>query len=199
MGKGSKAGAAKAKASSPAERAVAEAYAALPATLAALAPFAQHKATGVQLQFADAGALPAERVAWVMQTLKRCVASAGRTQAFRENDRDARARSNMEPVFGAAEWPAQERTRQRDATAVQARYVFAHAAPAEDAAPDAASASLPLGFVHYRFVVEEEVPVLYVYEAQVTGACFPPRLRRLLVQNACAVTQQWLGASLRRA
>jgi hypothetical protein len=82
MGKGSKAGAAKAKASSPAERAVAEAYAALPATLAALAPFAQHKATGVQLQFADAGALPAERVAWVMQTLKRCVPRpAGRKRA----------------------------------------------------------------------------------------------------------------------
>ena len=84
MGKGSKAGAAKAKASSPAERAVAEAYAALPATLAALAPFAQHKATGVQLQFADAGALPAERVAWVMQTLKRCVPRQAALGSVRE-------------------------------------------------------------------------------------------------------------------
>jgi hypothetical protein len=83
----------------------------------------------------------------------------------------------MEPVFGAREWPAQERTRRRDATAAEARYLFAHALPAE---PGEAGASPPapppppLGFVHYRFLVEEEVPVLYVYELQVTGACFPP-------------------------
>ena len=72
MGKGSKSGGAKKAGGSAAERAVAAAYEALPATLAALAPFAAHKATGVQLQFADAAALPAERAAWVMQTLKRC-------------------------------------------------------------------------------------------------------------------------------
>ena len=70
MGKGSKKGSLPKAAGSAAERAVAAAYDALPATLAALAPFAVHKATGVQLQFADASALSAERVAWVMQTLK---------------------------------------------------------------------------------------------------------------------------------
>lgn len=97
----------------------------------------------------------------------------------------------MEPVFGAREWPAQERTRRRDATAAEARYLFAHATPAEPGEAGAsppASPPPPLGFVHYRFLVEEEVPVLYVYELQVTGACFPPRrqlLRRLTAAPAC--------------
>ena len=74
----------------------------------------------------------------------------------------------MEPVFGAKEWPAQERSRRRDAVHADARYVFASAVGAEAAAAGAPPPP-PLGFVHYRFVVEEEVPVLYVYELQVTG------------------------------
>jgi hypothetical protein len=84
-------------------------------------------------------------------------------------------RSNMEPVFGAVAWPAQERARRRDATVPDARYVFASAVSAPDggSSGDAAVPPVPLGFVHYRFVVEEEVPVLYVYELQVTGAPAP--------------------------
>ena len=87
----------------------------------------------------------------------------------------------MEPVFGSDEWPAQERTRRKDAVHKDARYVFVHrdshqeagGVLQENSSPKAAAASVeepPLGFVHYRFVVEEDVPVLYVYELQVSGA-----------------------------
>lgn len=83
----------------------------------------------------------------------------------------------MEPVFGAPAWPAQERTRRKDAVSAEARYVFATALSAEgggggggEAASSPSPAAPPIGFVHYRFVVEEGVAVLYVYELQVTAA-----------------------------
>ena len=72
----------------------------------------------------------------------------------------------MGPVFGDR-WPAEERQRRREATSPEARYAFVHSCDGEDAdAP-------PLGFSHYRFVEEEELPVLYVYELQVAGAPLP--------------------------
>jgi N-alpha-acetyltransferase 40 len=83
----------------------------------------------------------------------------------------------MEPVFGSDEWPEQERNRRRDAVHKEARYVFVHRDSQENR--ESACVSPPrgsaedeevLGFVHYRFVVEEDVAVLYVYELQVSGA-----------------------------
>ena len=82
----------------------------------------------------------------------------------------------MEPVFGSDEWPAQERTRRKDAAHKDARYVFVHRdGPQEEGGDGREKAAAgadepPLGFVHYRFVVEEDVAVLYVYELQVSGA-----------------------------
>lgn len=57
---------------SPQEAAVRAAYAALPQTLEALAPFTRHAATGVALHFGAGDALSAAQTAWVMATLKRC-------------------------------------------------------------------------------------------------------------------------------
>jgi len=71
----------------------------------------------------------------------------------------------MAPVYGAAAWPAQERTRRRDAVDPAARYVFARALPGSSA-----TAGALLAFLHFRFVVEEGVPVLYVYELQAAAA-----------------------------
>ena len=79
----------------------------------------------------------------------------------------------MEPVFGAAAWPAQERSRRCDAVACEARYLFAHA----DCQPE----QPPLGFAHYRFVEEEGVAVLYVYELQVSEAARGRGLGRYLM------------------
>jgi hypothetical protein len=82
----------------------------------------------------------------------------------------------MEPVFGSDEWPAQERTRRKDAAHKDARYVFVHRDGPQEEGGDgreqaaAGADESPLGFVHYRFVVEEDVAVLYVYELQVSGA-----------------------------
>ncbi len=147
--------------------AVQAAYDALPDTLAALAPFATYKRMGVSLRFASAQELSVSQLAWVMATLKRRVQSCMRTLDAYAHALCPR-RSNMEPVFGAQAWPAQERTRRKDAVAADARYLFAHD---DTPVPAGAPEPPPLGFVHYRFVVEEDVPVLYVYELQVTGTC----------------------------
>jgi hypothetical protein len=116
----------------------------------------------------------------------------------------------MEPVFGAAAWPPQERTRRGYAVAPEARYVFASAVAdgaGDTAAPDAPQPPPPppLGFLQYRFDLEEQVPVLYVYELQVTGAHaaqqlagFPPRAARRLTRapRAAAARGRGLGKFL---
>lgn len=75
----------------------------------------------------------------------------------------------MGPVYGPEAWPGQERARKRDAQHADTRFVFARNEP-----PAGADASAPppppLAFAQYRFVVEEGVPLLYLYELQVVGA-----------------------------
>ena len=171
-----------AKQRAAAQQAVATAYAGLPQALASLAAVSTYKQMGVHLRFADVSELSPERVAWIMALLKTCVrllstrheggaASAGLTLS-----RPPARHSNMEPVFGSDEWPAQERTRRKDAVHKDARYVFVHRDSPQEEGEDgrekaaAGADEPPLGFVHYRFVVEEDVAVLYVYELQVSGA-----------------------------
>lgn len=77
----------------------------------------------------------------------------------------------MEGPYGS-EWPTEEKVKRREMVAPEARYIFVregeppNASATEDKAPI-------VGFVHYRFTLEEEVPVLYVYELQLE-----PRLQR---------------------
>ena len=66
-------GAKKAAAPSAQALAVAAAYAALPATLEALAPFACFKRMAAHLRFAGGAELSVAQLAWVMATLRRCV------------------------------------------------------------------------------------------------------------------------------
>lgn len=84
----------------------------------------------------------------------------------------------MEGPYGS-EWQEEEKVKRRELVDPEARYIFVH--EVTNANADEMTAVLtevdpstgrqedcgPLvGFVHYRFVLEEEVPVLYVYELQ---------------------------------
>lgn len=82
----------------------------------------------------------------------------------------------MEEPYGS-EWPEEEKVKRREMVAPEAHYVFVHEVANSNAdemtTVSTAEDSGPLvGFVHYRFVLEEEVPVLYVYELQLE-----PRVR----------------------
>ncbi|KAF5200964.1 N-alpha-acetyltransferase, partial [Thalictrum thalictroides] len=101
---------------------------------------------------------------------------------------------NMEGAYGP-EWLTEEKIKRREMVAPEARYIFVR----ED--PNAISteiSSLPenkekhycwigegnpvVGFVQYRFVVEEDVPVAYVYELQLEGRVQGKGLGKYLMQ-----------------
>lgn len=94
---------------------------------------------------------------------------------------------NMEGPFGA-EWPEEEKEKRREMSSPEALYIFVYNAPST---PDNVKASI-IGFVHYRFTTEEEIPVLYVYELQLEpayqGKGLGKFLMQLVEQIACKVT-----------
>lgn len=85
---------------------------------------------------------------------------------------------NMERVFGS-EWQAEEKVKRKEMVSPEARYIFVYETVDSDADQMSESAGERgsrtvrasdkdnlVGFVHFRFTLEEEVPVLYVYELQ---------------------------------
>ncbi|XP_047968420.1 N-alpha-acetyltransferase 40 isoform X2 [Salvia hispanica] len=97
---------------------------------------------------------------------------------------------NMEAPFGP-EWSDEEKIKRRDMVAPEARYIFVHEVSDEDAdkALDLRDVERPcnckgsiVGFVHYRFTLEEEVPVLYVYELQLEHRVQGKGLGKFLMQ-----------------
>jgi N-alpha-acetyltransferase 40 len=109
----------------------------------------------------------------------------------------------MEKPYGS-EWPLEEKIKRREMVAPEARYIFVKQYPdglltgnsiKPDAGAEHMDASCPevslLGFVHYRFVVEEELPVVYVYELQMEpcaqGKGLGKFLMQLIEQIACKV------------
>ncbi|KAK8470432.1 hypothetical protein PHAVU_004G146400 [Phaseolus vulgaris] len=104
-------------------------------------------------------------------------------------------RLNMEGPFGS-EWPEQEKVKRREMVAHDAHYVFVHEVANSNAdemttmltaAETSTSCCLensgPLvGFVQYRFVSEEEIPVLYVYELQLEPRVQGKGLGKFLMQ-----------------
>ncbi|KAM7475280.1 hypothetical protein LguiB_022523 [Lonicera macranthoides] len=85
---------------------------------------------------------------------------------------------NMEGPYGS-EWPVEEKVKRREMVSPEARYVFVYEPSNENTnhipeLVDRESTSAHcvfdngpiVGFVHYRFTIEEEIPVLYVYELQ---------------------------------
>lgn len=102
----------------------------------------------------------------------------------------------MEAPYGP-EWPAEEKIKRREMVAMEARYIFVHEISNEEVLDlkdkeRTCSCKGPIvGFVHYRFILEEEVPVVYVYELQlepyVQGKGLGKFLMQLIELIACEV------------
>ncbi|XP_027359165.1 N-alpha-acetyltransferase 40 isoform X2 [Abrus precatorius] len=111
---------------------------------------------------------------------------------------------NMEGPYGS-EWPEEEKVKRREMIAPEAHYIFVHEVAhsnfdemtkmviAEETSTCCLEDSGPLvGFVQYRFILEEEIPVLYVYELQLEPRVqgkgvgkFLMQLLELMVQKNC--------------
>ncbi|XP_043695840.1 N-alpha-acetyltransferase 40 isoform X1 [Telopea speciosissima] len=100
---------------------------------------------------------------------------------------------NMEGPYGP-EWPTEEKVKRREMVAPEACYIFVRA-------PNVCASEIPrrgdmgvtsthyigegdpvVGFVQYRFIVEEEVPVLYVFELQLEPQVQGRGLGKFLMQ-----------------
>ena len=77
--------------------------------------------------------------------------------------------TNMRPVYGPTAWRKEAKEKKSEMTAADARYLIARATdvPNESSGNGNDPDTPCLGFVHYKFVVEEGVCVLYVYELQI--------------------------------
>ncbi|XP_051193112.1 uncharacterized protein [Lolium perenne] len=101
---------------------------------------------------------------------------------------------NMEGPYGS-EWPSEEKIKRREMVAPEARYILvrqfandcnAKKSSEQDAGVECTDGACTgdhlLGFVHYRFVVEEDVPVVYVYELQLESTAQGKGLGKFLMQ-----------------
>ena len=104
------------------------------------------------------------------------------------------AQANMEGPYGT-EWPVEEKVKCREMIASEARYIFVYEALDANAnelltvsEKERTSGSCMvergslLGFVHFRFVIEEDLPVLYVYELQLESRVQGKGLGKFLMQ-----------------
>lgn len=102
---------------------------------------------------------------------------------------------NMRPVFGEEVWKAREgKDKKNEMVDDDARYIIVRSAPAadpENADPNGPAApGEPLGFVHYRFVIEEDVAVMYVYELQLDAKATRKGLGRYLMMLCEALAKK---------
>uniref|UniRef100_A0A1J3GPS9 N-alpha-acetyltransferase 40 n=1 Tax=Noccaea caerulescens TaxID=107243 RepID=A0A1J3GPS9_NOCCA len=96
-------------------------------------------------------------------------------------------RTNMEGFYGS-DWPIQAKAKRKEMSSADAHYIFVH----ELGYGKAYETSTPricmegcnqiAGFVHYRFTLEEEIPVLYVYEIQLESRFQGKGLGEFLMQ-----------------
>ena len=100
----------------------------------------------------------------------------------------------MEGPYGS-EWLEEEKVKRREMVAPEAHYILVHEVAdsngdemrmmlsAEETSTSCLEDSGPLvGFVQYRFILEEEVPVLYVYELQLEPRVQGKGLGKFLMQ-----------------
>lgn len=104
----------------------------------------------------------------------------------------------MEGPYGT-EWPNEEKVKRREMVAPEALYIFVHES-LDSSSNDGMSPGMNnkadlrkntkecrgsnsiVGFVHYRFVVEEDIPVLYLYELQLEPRVQGKGLGKFLMQ-----------------
>ena len=100
----------------------------------------------------------------------------------------------MEGPYGS-EWPIEEKVKRREMVAPEARYMFVRESPNSSADENPVKTNdkghctkwmgdgdRVVGFVHYRFIVEEDVPVIYVYELQLETCAQGKGLGKFLMQ-----------------
>nr|CAD1826200.1 unnamed protein product [Ananas comosus var. bracteatus] len=96
-------------------------------------------------------------------------------------------KANMEGLYGS-EWPMEEKVKRREMVAPEARYIFVREFPNSTSGEkslktdEKAGGDRLAGFVHYRFIVEEDVPVVYVYELQLESCAQGKGLGKFLMQ-----------------
>ncbi|KAK3224578.1 hypothetical protein Dsin_004440 [Dipteronia sinensis] len=88
---------------------------------------------------------------------------------------------NMEAPYGC-EWPTEEKSKRREMVAPEARYLFVREVPIADGNGSVEDKGPMVGFVHFRFTLEEEVPVVYVYELQLEPRVQGKGLGKFLMQ-----------------
>ncbi|KAK8710012.1 hypothetical protein V6N13_145357 [Hibiscus sabdariffa] len=96
-------------------------------------------------------------------------------------------KANMEGPYGS-EWAVEEKVKRREMVAPEARYVFV-LRNANEAMMDSAPTPL-LGFLHYRFTLEEEIPVLYLYELQLDSSVQGKGLGKFLMELVELIAQE---------
>jgi len=93
----------------------------------------------------------------------------------------------MERHYGT-EWPTEEKVKHREMVASDARYIFVYEVPTSSRndemglIPMNGNVGEVVGFVQYRFILEEELPVLYVYELQLEQHVQGKGLGKFLMQ-----------------
>jgi hypothetical protein len=87
---------------------------------------------------------------------------------------------NMEGAYDV-EWPKEERVKRREMVEEDALYIVARLNETEHVTADT-SGSPVVAFLHYRFVMEEDFPVLYVYELQLEKSVQERGLGKFLMQ-----------------
>ncbi|KAH9321428.1 hypothetical protein KI387_016067, partial [Taxus chinensis] len=102
---------------------------------------------------------------------------------------------NMEGAYGL-EWVTEEKIKRREMVAQEARYIFVGSLQSVHSAYLAnknnreemhkchwtGDGDPVVAFVHYRFIVEEEIPVVYVYELQLEKCVQGRGLGKFLMQ-----------------
>ncbi|XP_043806053.1 N-alpha-acetyltransferase 40 isoform X2 [Manihot esculenta] len=90
-------------------------------------------------------------------------------------------KDNMERHYGP-EWAAEEKVKRRELVTPEARYIFVYEASSNEEKVILDGEHSLVGFVHYRFTLEEEMPVLYVYEIQLESRAQGKGLGKFLMQ-----------------
>jgi GNAT superfamily N-acetyltransferase len=102
---------------------------------------------------------------------------------------------NMQGAYGP-EWAAEEKIKRREMVAPEARYIFVRSMQSADnehlsninnmeevhECHWSGDGDPVVAFVHYRFIVEEEIPVVYVYELQLEQCVQGRGLGKFLMQ-----------------
>ncbi|KAH1082768.1 hypothetical protein J1N35_022529 [Gossypium stocksii] len=95
-------------------------------------------------------------------------------------------KANMMGPYGS-EWAVEEKVKRREMVAPEARYIFIYWNANE--MMDNAFTPL-LGFLHFRFTLEEEIPVLYLYELQLDSSVQGKGLGKFLMQLVELIAQE---------